>query len=114
MSRERRRHDRIAVDWPARVGGRGLGVLPARIKDATIAGVYVETKLAVDVGAHILLEMQTDNSQRILAEGKIMRSQTLEQSRYGYGIQFTRIEDDALQKLLSLLAEKWKPDSAAT
>ena len=106
MSIDRRQHARSDVDWPARVGGRGLGIAPARIKDASIGGVYIESTLTVEAGKQVLLEMQmpTENgTQTVLAEGKIMRATTIDQRRRGYGIQFTRLEDKAMQHLLEAL-----------
>jgi len=108
MSIDRRQHARSAVDWPARVGGRGLGIAPARIKDASIGGVYLETTLAVEVGTQVLLEMKMpagDDKQPVLAEGKIMRAAVIDQRRRGYGIQFTRLEDKAMQQLLEVIAQ---------
>ena len=110
MSIERRRHNRINVGWPARVGKKGLGVSVAQVEDISLGGVFLESTLSIDEGDHVLLEMHAtilNEPQRILAEGKIMRKISRE-SKFGYGVQFTRIGDAALQQLLRLIATSWK------
>lgn len=112
MSNERRQYNRVDVQWPARIGKKGLGVANARLSDISLGGVFLETGLAIEEGDHVLLELQATISQqpqRILAEGKIMRKKTLTVG-FGYGIQFTRISDSAVQQLLALIATQWKAD----
>lgn len=107
MSIERRQHQRIHVDWPARAGRKGLGIAPGRVKDASIAGIFIETSLTVSMGDQVLIEIQIDaNEKPVLAQGKIMRTQSIRNGHFGYGIQFTRIDDESLQRLLAVLAKK--------
>lgn len=111
MSRERRQHHRVNVEWSARLGRRGLGVAHARVRDASLSGVYVETTLDVEEGDHVLLEIQagpTPATEPMLTEGLIMRKQSIANgAARGYGIQFTRINENSLQHLLELLAQNW-------
>lgn len=112
MSSERRQYNRVDVQWPARIGKKGLGVSNARLRDISLGGVFLETSLAIEEGDHVLLELQAtiaQQAQRILAEGKIMRKTTLA-AGFGYGIQFTRISDSAVQQLLALIAAQWQGD----
>jgi Tfp pilus assembly protein PilZ len=111
MSIDRRQHNRISVPWPARVGKKGLGIANAQLQDVSLGGLFLETTLAIETGDHVLLEMQATiggQPQRILAEGKIMRKETRPDG-FGYGIQFTRISDAAVQQLLTLIANQWQP-----
>lgn len=110
MSIERRRHNRIDVQWPARMGKKGIGVGKAEVKDVSLGGVFIESALSIEAGDHVLLEMYApiDNEQqRILAEGKIMHRKAMA-TGFGYGIQFVRIGDAALQQLLKVIAQNWK------
>lgn len=115
---QRRRDNRVNVDWVARVGKRGIGVAKGRVQNASISGIYVETTLALSTGDHVLLELQVDiadDSRPILCEALIARRNEDTQGRsYGYGMQFTRIDDEALQQILELITELWaiqKPKS---
>jgi Tfp pilus assembly protein PilZ len=111
MSEQRRRDNRVDVDWVARVGKRGIGVAKGQVQNASISGIYVETTLVLSTGDHVLLELQVDideNSRPILCEALIARRTENSQRRnFGYGMQFTRIDDEALQKILSLITELW-------
>ena len=98
-------------DWTARVAKRGVGMAPGQVQNASISGIYVETTLVLATGDHVLLEIQTDTaegSRPILCEALIARKDTGPQPRHHrYGMQFTRIDDEALQKMLVLVAELW-------
>jgi Tfp pilus assembly protein PilZ len=111
MSQQGRRDNRVNVDWIARVGKRGIGVAKGRVQNASISGIYVETTLALSTGDHVLLELQVDieeGSRPILCEALIARRNEDTQRRsFGYGMQFTRIDDDALQQILQLITELW-------
>lgn len=111
MSIQRRKDNRVEVDWVTRVGKRGIGVARGTIRNASISGIYVETTLALTAGDHVLLEIQiesTDDARPILCEALIARKNEIaEQRSYGYGMQFTRIDDEALQRVLTLITELW-------
>lgn len=108
MADERRQHNRVAVDWPARIGRKGLGVTAARIKDVSIGGVYVMTTLAVEVGENVLIELPTDanGGRRSLTHAKITRKDRGSDGRvFGYGVQFLTLDDDVLPYLLSVCVD---------
>ena len=106
MSDESRQYHRTSVDWPARAGRKGLGVAIGRVKNASLGGVYFVTTFDLPIGDHALIEIQiAPGDKPVLAEGKIARKQPLPVKRSGYGIQFTRIDDMSLMRLLSVLAK---------
>lgn len=112
MSRERRRQNRVDTDWHVRMGRRGLGVADGKISNASLSGVFIETSLDVNEGDHVLMEIDTktsDEAHRFLSEGQIKRKKILgENNLFGYGIQFLRISDSAIQHLLTLIVPLWE------
>lgn len=116
MSRERRRDNRVDVDWTVRIGRRGASVTSVKAKNASISGIYVETALVLQIGDRILLEIHVDTTQGsrpILCEALIVRRNAAPQSNiYGYGMQFTRIDDEALQRILIVITELWAGQSS--
>lgn len=109
MGAERRQHNRAEVDWHARIGARGLGVFPARVKDASIGGVYLLTTLAVAEGDNVLVELPIPvpgGEKLVLTHGKVSRKVTVQDDKlFGYGVQFLKLDDDVLMHLLSVCAE---------
>lgn len=111
MSRERRLQTRVDTDWRVRVGRRGLGVANGRISNASLGGVFIETALNVNEGDQVLMEIDTKalgEENRFLSEGQIVRKQILGDSgQFGYGVQFVKISDAAIQHLLNLIVPLW-------
>jgi PilZ domain len=116
MSRDRRKDNRVDVDWTARVGKRGLGVAKGKIQNASISGIYLETTLTLETGDHVLVEIHiaaAEGSRPILCEAFIAHKDELAHQRsHGYGMQFTRIDDEALQQILGLITELWEQQQA--
>jgi Tfp pilus assembly protein PilZ len=106
MADERRQHNRAPVDWSARIGGKGIGVVPARIQDASIGGVYLVTTLIVELGDNVLVELPITTAageKLALTHGKIARKQVLNGGKvYGYGVQFLKVDNEILMYLLSV------------
>jgi len=110
-SEERRRANRVAVNWPARIGRKGMGVSNAQVLDVAIGGVYLECRQELPEKARVLLEIGAEHggeTRKLLAEGEVMRvvapaSGTV----WGYGVRFVRLRDEDLFYLLSVVAELW-------
>ncbi|MDB6062357.1 MAG: PilZ domain [Verrucomicrobiaceae bacterium] len=103
MSKERRVHNRIEVNWSARIGGRGLGIAPAKVKDASIGGIYLITTLHVELGDMVIVELEiSSDGPPALVNSKIARKDPLPGDKlFGYGLQFLHLDDDVLQYLLT-------------
>src|SRR5690606_14099114 len=89
MTDERRQHNRVAVDWHARIGRKGLGVMKARVKDASIGGVYLYTTLDVELGDSVLLELPMGDepeNKTALIHAKIARRDLKGEKLFGYGL----------------------------
>ena len=120
----RRRNNRVDVDWRARVGRRGVGVSGAWIRNISIGGMYLESERQFESGTNLLMEIQVAHGgepRKILAEGVITRAQAAGSTAplYGYGIRFRQIADADLHYLLAVVADLWSqssrshPDDAA-
>lgn len=105
----RRQHNRVDVQWRARLLKKGNNVASAVVKNASLGGVFVETTIPFQVHDRVLLEMHlSDHAQahRIVCEAEVMRKTQVEE-RYGLGLRFTRIDDGDLTHLLAIIAGAW-------
>jgi hypothetical protein len=108
MSIENRKDNRVAVDWLVRVGRRGLGVARGKVRNASLSGIFLETTLSLPKSEHVLLEIQAEEGSPILCEALIVRKmENGQHGIYGYGLQITKIDDDALQRLLEIISSRW-------
>jgi hypothetical protein len=116
-SHERRRANRVVVNWVARVGRKGLGVAGARVRDIAIGGAFIETPQRIAQAAHVLLEIAAvhdGKARKLLVEGEVVRVvEPAGESGWGYGIRFLRLRDDDLFFLLAVVAELWAAGAAA-
>jgi Tfp pilus assembly protein PilZ len=90
-----------------------LGVAAALVKDASLGGAYLETTLGIDAGDQVLLELQVAEGTKILAEGRIVRVAGPRARVFGYGIQFIRLEDEAMENLLAILSARFASAGAS-
>jgi len=102
----------VDTDWRVRVGRRGLGVVDGKISNASLGGVFIETSLNVNKGDQVLMEIDAKaggEANRFLSEGQIVRKKILGDSgQFGYGVQFVKVSDAAIQHLLNLIVPLWK------
>ncbi len=100
-----RRHNRKDVEWKAKVGGKGFGIMPAVVRNVSLGGMYVETHAEFAIENRIILESHVEHSgkiRRLLIECEIMRCSTTEKSdMHGYGIRFTKLGRDNLSFLIA-------------
>jgi PilZ domain-containing protein len=111
MSRERRTDNRVDIDWKVRIGKRGLGVANGQAKNASISGLYMATSLDLQKGDRAMLEIRIDSDSSVppvLCEAVVVRKDQKEGlESISYGLQFSRMDDDALQRIFTVIAELW-------
>ncbi len=104
----RRAHQRIKVSWPADLKFSAQpAITPARVKDISLKGCYIETSLDLAVGQKLLIRIHALLGQRpviLLAEAAVMRSTILAQMRgYGFGLALTKIGEQDKKMLERIL-----------
>jgi hypothetical protein len=117
VAANRRQHHRIEVRWRARLLKKGHSVAGGVVTNASLGGVFVETALESDIGDIVLVEMHLEggNPRRVLCQAEIMRKISVSSSHlHGYGLRFTRIDDDDMTHLLECVAQQWSAQAAAT
>jgi len=96
---ERRAHERVAVNLPARWDGLSGG-LGARIEDLSLGGCFVNARGVVNVGELITLEIQLPSGEWLPLGGEV----THYQPAIGFGLVFSFLTGEEKYKLRQLLA----------
>lgn len=114
---ERRRANRVRVNWTARMGRKGMGVVHARVRNISIGGVFVEASQQLPTRQPMLIELGAEHAgttRKLLIEGEILRAiPPTADSAWGYGIRFLQLRDDDLFYLLAVVAELWAAGATA-
>ena len=100
MSEEKRTDERILVNFPARWHGVSGGH-EGRVEDFSVAGCFVNTKGAVDVGEIIVLLIKLPSARWLPLRGKVVFSQQLT----GFSLSFSILDDHERDALVQLIAE---------
>lgn len=104
-------NNRTDVEWEAKVRGKGLGIMPAIVRNVSLGGMFVETSAEFKVEDRIMLESHIEyagKSRRLLVECEIMHCTSTEKSEMrGYGIRFSKLGRDNLSILLPVVAGLW-------
>ena len=99
MVKNRRIHERVSTNLPARWDGLS-GTQEARIEDLGLGGCFVNTTGRVDVGEVVGVEIKLPSGEWLQLRGKVTSYQT----GIGFGVLFTFLTDDKLQALRELIA----------
>ncbi len=99
---EKRRHTRKVVNWSATIVRRGQRMVTARVHNASIAGIYLETIGEFEIGAKLLIEIEVATAQGttpILIEAQVERCTILAKMRgYGYGLHVDNVKPSDMAK----------------
>jgi hypothetical protein len=116
-SREWRGANRVAVNWKARVGRKGLGVVGARVRNIAIGGAFIETSQRFVQTESVLLEIAAlhgGKARKLLVMGEVVRVvEPTHECGWSYGIRFLQLHDDDLFFLLAVVAELWAASAGA-
>ena len=104
MTENRRNHERVSTNLPAKWGGI-TGNHEGRVEDLSLGGCFVNTKGWADVGETIGIEIKRPSGEWLELRGKVTSFQT----GIGFGLLFTfptEEEEQAVRDLVDLT----KPD----
>jgi PilZ domain len=99
MPDEKRSHERVSVNFPARWHGI-TGGHEGRVEDVSVSGCFVNTKGAVDVGEIISLLIRLPSGRWLPMRGKVVFYQQLT----GFSLSFSILDETeraALQQLVT-------------
>jgi hypothetical protein len=99
MTQERRLHDRVPLNLPAKYDGLS-GAHETRIDDIGMGGCFVNTQGRVDLGEVITVEIKLLSGEWLQLRGQV----TSYQPGIGFGMVFSFLKDEeeqALQQLIS-------------
>jgi len=98
VTNERRAHERVAVNLPARWDGLSGG-LGARIEDLSLGGCFVNARGVVNVGELITLEIQLPSGKWLKLRGEVSHFQPA----IGFGLVFSFLTGEEESELTQLL-----------
>jgi hypothetical protein len=99
MPDEKRTHERVSVNFPARWRGVSGGH-EGRVEDVSMSGCFVNTTGAADVGEIISLLIQTPAGNWLPMRGKVIFYHQLT----GFSISFSILNEVELKALRQLVA----------
>lgn len=101
MNDEKRTSERVPVNLPTRWHGTS-GSHEGRVEDLSVAGCFVNTKGAVDVGEIVSLLIQLPSGRWLPTRGKVAFYQQLT----GFSISFSILDDKERETLNELVAQQ--------
>jgi len=115
---ERRRGSRYALGFAVRMGHRELGVVRARLLDASLSGFRLVSPVRYRVGDMPEFEIWAPPTCAIRGLGQIVWAQTQGTKSYVLGIRLVRLEDEGSkqlnERLLEARRQKWQGPSVPT
>ncbi len=99
MTKDRRTHERISTNLPARWNGVS-GTHEGRIEDLSLGGCFVNTGGRVDVGEVVGVEIKLPSGEWLELRGEVASYQT----GIGFGVLFSFLTDDEEQALREIMA----------
>jgi hypothetical protein len=100
VSGEKRTDERILVNFPARWHGVSGGH-DGRVEDLSVAGCFVNTKGAFDVGEIVVLMIKLPSGRCLPLRGKVVFAQQLT----GFSLSFSILDERERDALAQLIAE---------
>lgn len=109
----RRLNPRVNVNWSAEIKVPGKEqAIPARVKDISLKGTYLEADFEMHTGQQFLLKMHARIGERlipVITQAAVVRRMLLSQMRgYGYGVALIRVRSQdgpVLQRILGEAGE---------
>lgn len=106
---ERRRHRRIPLSFPLRIGIEDIGKFTeAHARDLSEGGIFIPMSSPLPEGSQVDLEFCLESAGKVIrARGNVIRSSTGEDgSRPGMAVAFTQLGRDG-RRLIELVVEKF-------
>ena len=98
MTDERRTHQRLSLNLPARYDGLS-GAHEARLEDIGLGGCFVNTRGHVDAGEVITVEIKMLSGQWLQLRGEVISNQP----GIGFGMVFGRLTDEEQEALQEVI-----------